>query len=446
MIQARTAFPSALVALALLAAGCGESAPDGASKPAAVAAAKSAPDGAKAPAGAGAAKGGKGAKGTASAVLAYQTGQQLLLKGDPKKAETEFERAVGLDPRMSEALYELGKLEVHLSSQNVGSQARDLDVLDKGIAALEKARDLEPSNDQYWFWVGRARFLKNDTEGAMTNLKKAVELNPKHAGAWKALGIAQKGHAQTEDARASFQKAIESDPKDAGSFFQLGQSLEELNDLANARAAYEKSIALDPTEPDVFGRLLKVCATLGDSACEARARAGMESWTEYDKQLQQARRKVNQNPGDPKALRRLGIMYFDVAKWEEALEWFMKSIHIDPKDAKTHLYCGATRRHLKDFVTAANHLKEAEFLAPDNLDPKLELLRLYADSEDTASLEELLGKIEGEAAADGSSLYALGEVMDEIGRKDDAARLYGKAKELGVTAPAASAPADAEGK
>ena len=210
----------------------------------------------------------------------------------------------------------------------------------------------------------------------------------------------QKEAGETEAAKASFEKAIEHDPEEAGARFQLGQTLEAMSDLEGARKAYEESIELDPTSPEVFGCLTKVCAQLGDAEGEEQARAGMERWKAYDQKLMRRRYAVNQNPGDAAALRRLGEMYFEVGKWEESLDWFLKAIYIDPLDGLTHLYCGVARRHMRDFPNALNHLKEAEFLAPDNLDPKLQLLYLYADSEDEASFIELLASVE-EAAAEG---------------------------------------------
>jgi len=446
MKTVRPVFPSASVASALVALGaalgaCGGSsapAPASASGSGAAAAKPGAPKG-SAPTPAAAAKtDGKGAKGAASAQLAYQTGLQLLLKGEPEKALGEFERAAQLDPKMSEAFFELGKLEVHLSSQNVGSQARDLDILDKGLAALVKACELEPANDQYWYWVGKTEYVKNDPEKAREHLQKAVELNPKHDMAWRTLGRVQKDAGEMEAARASFEKAIECAPRESRSYFQLGQTLEALGDAAGARVAYEKAIELNPTEPEVFGRLTQVCARLGDAACEERAREGMTAWTEYDKQLQRRKHAVNQNPSDAAAVRRLGEMYFEVGNWDDAVAFLLRSIHIDPKDDRAHFYCGIALRKLKDYVNATNHLKEAEFLAPDNLDPKLELLRLYADTQDDASAKELVAGIETQAA--GESLWFLAEVCQEIGRAEDATRLFEKAKAMGVT----SAPKQAE--
>jgi tetratricopeptide (TPR) repeat protein len=449
MKTARTAFPAAVVPCLLALAGAfapacggGETEP----KPAAGAAAK----GGAAEAGAPAGKGAKGAaqkpKGAASAMVAYQNALQLLLQGDPPKAREELVRAVELDPKLSEARFELGKLELHLSSQIIGSQARDLDVLDHGVTELEAARDLEPANDHYWYWLGRAYGLQKQPEKALAALQKAVELNPKHGPAWKKLGNLLRDAGRMEEARASFLKAIEIDPNEAGAYFQLGQSLEMLSKLPDAREAYEKSIALDPTSPEVFQRLTLVCAMLGDAEGEARARTGMDAWKEYDEKLQRRRRAVNQKPGDAAALRRLGEMYFEVGNWEESLDWFLKAIHIDPKDSLTHLYCGVAKRHMRDFASSANHLKEAEFLAPDMLDPKLELLQLYGESGDEASLGELLASVEEAAVADGASLFALGEVCQGLGRGPDAERLFGKAKALGVTeaAPAAAAPTEGQ--
>jgi len=422
---------AALAAVGLALAGCGGG--EAPSTPSAPAGGGPAPASPGAPAG----------KGSASASLAYQTALQLLLRGEPEKARDELQRAVDLDPRMSEAHFELGKLLVHLSSQNVGSQARDLDILDRGIAELEQAAEIEPNNDNYHYWVGRAAFLKNDIEGALASLRKSVGINPKHAPAWKKLGLVLKDKGEMEEAKAAFEKAIECDPTEAGARFQLGQTLETLSKLPEARAAYEASIQIDPTSPEVFGRLTQVCAMLGDAEGEARARAAMDNWKVYDKRLQNRRSKVNKNPGDAVAVRRLGEIYFEVGNWEEALEWFVKSLHLDQKDPLTHLYCGIVRRHLRDYANALNHLKEAEFLAPDHLEPKLELLHVYADSGDESSLKELLGALEEAAAEDGDSLFAIATLMKELEREPDAQRLFEKAKALGVTqaaAPAAAAP------
>jgi len=440
-VHAGTWFP-VLLLLGALSSACsdGESATAdaGATKPAAAAPAqKEKTAGAKKPKPASAPQAQPGT--TDSAAMAYQAGLQELAKGQPKRAEEQFARAIELDPSMSEAHFELGKLRIHLSSQNVGSTARDLDVLEQGLASLEKALELEPSNDQYAYWLGRGYHLAKERDKAGAALKKAVELNPENAEAWKRLGMVYVDDADLEQARAAFEKAIELDPKEPGSMFQLGQTLELLQDTEGARKAYQRSIEVDPTMPQPYGALAKLLAKAGDDAGAAEAQKKHEEWQEFDTKLKRRMTLVNQNPSDAAALRRLGEMYVSVEKWSEAADWCLKAIQIDPKDAQAHLYCGMARRHLKEFENAKNHLKEAEYLAPDVLDPKLELLHLYSETEDTGQFDELLARVETEAAEDGASLQTLGELCKEVGRAEDAQRLLDKAKALGTTAEPAPA-------
>jgi len=423
--------PAALgLLLSVLVAACGgdEPAAPGAGNPAAVTP-KATPgksDGKAAP------------KGEASAKLAFQTGRQLLLKGDPEKAAQEFQRATELDPKMAEAHFELGKLRLHLSSQTVGSQARDLDVLESGLASMERAVELDPQQAYYWFWLARGNFRRDQDQTAkpIEMLTKALALDPDNGPAWKLLGRVQIQAGDNAAAKQSLQTAAEKMPKDGNSRFYLGNVLEVLGETEAARGVYEESIRLDPSNAKAYESLVKVCARLGDAEGEARANAGLAAWGEYQQKLNRRRVAVNRDPSDGAAVRRLGEAYFEVGKWEESLEWFMKAIHIDPKDALAHLYCGVARLNLEDHENALNHLKEAEFLAPDNLDPKLELLRLYTLTKDEKGFAETLGATEEAAAEDGYALFALGETCQELAHADDAARLLGKAAALGVTAAA----------
>jgi tetratricopeptide (TPR) repeat protein len=298
---------------------------------------------------------------------------------------------------------------------------------------LQRACELEPTNDQYLFHLGRAHYLKDDMEGALAHLGKAVELNPKFVGAWKALGKAQVDSGLTEAGRDSYLRALESNPGDAGAHFLLAQALEVLGDLPAARAAYEKSIELDPSVYEVHGRLAQVCGKLGDSEGEAKAQAGMQQWMAYNERFKRRLDAVNERPGDAVAVRRMGEMYYEIGQWEKALDLFLRAIHIDTRDWRAHLYSGVARRHLKDYVYSMHHLREAEFFAPDVLDPKLELMRLYKESGDEAALRKLLDTTELEASEDGDSLYFMAEVCREIGLEEDAKRLFEKAARLGVT-------------
>lgn len=381
----------------------------------------------------GADKAGEKQKGGSSAALAHQIGLQHLEKGDLAKAEAEFQRALEIDPKMSEAHFELGRIKLQQAMQKSQTQSIDLELLGQCIAALSTAVEIEPENDQYHLHLGRAYFQKDDLDQALAHLGKSVELNPELVAGWKALGSAQLDSDKPESARDSFKRAIEVQPMDPGAHYNLAQALEVLGDLAGARAELEKSLELDRTVYEVHGRLAQLCSKLGDAEGEAKGREGMQRWFEHDQRLQRCRKAMKANPADAAAVRRMGELYYDVGEWPRAIEYFVRAVKMDRRDWRAHLQCGVACRHVKDYTYATHFLKEAEFLAPDVLDPKLELVRLYAEREDDVSLTALVTKFEEEASADGDSLYFMAEVCQEVGRKEHAARLFEKAKALGVT-------------
>lgn len=379
---------------------------------------------------------GQGASSAAranSALLAYQQGLALQLKGELALAENEFVRAVELDGGLSEAFFQLGKLRVGLSSRNVGSTARDQETLGKGLDALAQATGLEPNNDEYAYWLGRARHLAKDNAGAREALLRATELNPQNAEAWKRLGMVYLDEADLAKARDAFRSAVAIEPPEAGALFQLGQTLELLDDLDGARSAYERSIVQDRSNPGPHGALAKLLAKQGDDAGAAEAERQHAIWKDFDDKLMRRMVAVNQKPDDAPTLRRLAEMYVAAEKWADAADWCLKAINLDSTDAQAHLYRGMALRHLREFDQALPHLKEAEFLAAEYIDPKLELLRLYGDMEKADEFTELLAAVEAAASADGQSLLDLGKLCRAYGRATDAERLLKKAGDLGVT-------------
>lgn len=380
--------------------------------------------------------------GASSAVLAYEQALQHARNGELEPAETELRRALELDPKLAEAHFELARL---LTQRSNRTETPDLALLEQGIAAFVEACELEPSNDRYRLQLGRAYLQKHDLEKAVASLEKALELNPKSAGAWKTLGQAQLEGAKAEAGRESLKRALELNPRDAGAQLSMAEALGALGDAAGARTACEQALKLDPGSREAYALLTRLCQTLGDAEGETQARTSLERLTEFDQRMQERLRAVEQNPADGLAQRRLGEIYFEIGEWEQARDSFLRAIRANTKDWQAHLWCGVARRHLKDYVYAMHHLKEAEFLAPDVLDPKLELVRLYAERKDEASLKEVVLRVESEASADGDTLWFMAQVCKEVGYAEDAKRLFEKAAALGVTAePEAPATVEVE--
>jgi Flp pilus assembly protein TadD len=312
---------------------------------------------------------------------------------------------------------------------------RNVEVLERGIASIQRAVELDPTNSEYVAWLGRAYHQADDLANARRCLEKAVELDPANATAHKRLGMVYAADSETELAKSAFERALALDPKDASSHFQLGQALEVLRDPAGARAAYERAIANNPTRPEYYRTLMAVLVRLGETGAADEAERNLARWTEHDAKLQRRQRNVDKNPRDAAALRRLGEAYLEGERWGLAAEWCTKAVLVDPKDVQAHLCCGIERRRLEEYEMAEKHLREAEFLEPMFLDPKLERVRLYAATGAERALAELVAEVESRARSDGQTLFDLGTVCEEVGRKEDARRLLAAAKALSVTEP-----------
>ncbi len=379
--------------------------------------------------------------GTAKALAACEAGVELLVRGETGKAQVEFARARELDPLLAEAHFYTGQLEVQLSGRVVDSTdmsfaRRNLEVLERGIAALTRAVELAPERAEFVETLGRAYHQADDLVNARRWLERAVELDPAGSTAWKRLGMVYLALPETALAKAAFERSLELEPKDANSAFHLGQVLEVQRDFAGARVAYERAIQNNPTQHEFYGKLIAVLERLGDAAGADAAQARLEHWRNYDAKVQRRQRVVDKAPRDAAALRRLGEVYLEGERWKSATDWCTKAVLVDPKDAQAHLCCAIARRELEEYAAAEKHLREAEYHAPDLLDTQIEFVRLYAATGDAGALGAVVAKVEAKAAADGATLFDLGTVCREVGREAEAARLLGKAQALGVTAPA----------
>ena len=355
----------------------------------------------------------------------FQKGLEYTEKGEHQAAADHYRRAVEKNPDMHEAQFALGKVLVHLSYVVVGSGAREMEVLNEGIAALGKAVELVPDNADYAYWQGRALHLAGRSDEAVEALKRATQLDPTHGLAHKRLGLVHADAGRAEDARASFASATEHLSDDAGVYFQYGLQLEAAEELEAARDAFDRAIEIDRTLPGPYAKLATVHERLGDSDAAAAATRDFQVWKNFDDQLKEKRRRANQSSNDPQALLEVGEAYFAAGKWTDSLEWLRRSLAIDSQNPLTHLYSGIVSRELGEHTLALNHLQEAAFLAPESVEPQLELMKLHVAMGSPAEVDPILTALDAGIPEDNvDDRMALAAVLIEIGRSEDAAERY----------------------
>jgi tetratricopeptide (TPR) repeat protein len=191
-------------------------------------------------------------------------GTSLYHKGQVDEAITCLKKAVELDPRDVNPLY------------NLGDALAGKGLLVEAIACYQKVITLDPRNAHAHSDLGVALARTGQADAAIACVNKAIEIDPKYAAAHSMLGaILFNLKRDFDGAIASFKKAIKLDPNDAMAHFNLGNALGAKGRVDDAIACFRKAIELDPKNGIAHGALGE--ALLGNGryaeARDATARA-----------------------------------------------------------------------------------------------------------------------------------------------------------------------------
>ncbi|WP_437524155.1 tetratricopeptide repeat protein [Sorangium sp. So ce726] len=257
----------------------------------------------------------------------------------------------------------------------------------------------------------RARALdllsRGDMAGGIAGLEGHVAGAPDDAGAWLALGAAYAAEERWADAARALARAVE---RNGGE--------EEIE----ARLAYARALVR-------LGRL-------DEAAAELRRGAAIE-------------------PPDPRALRELGVVLYDLRLYDEAARWLARACEAAPEDARAAFALGLAHEARREIAPAIAAYREAVRRAPSFADARLTLADALAS---IGEHERALGELEALLARERSHEQAARnrEVLQRALAEMRARRLLGKTeRELVRSAlvmeaqlrrrEARAAPATAEG-
>jgi ribosomal protein S12 methylthiotransferase accessory factor len=133
----------------------------------------------------------------------FFTGITLENLGLPAEALTHFQRSLELDP----PAHEMASIYVHL-----GSCHKDLDNFPQAIAALETARDLNPTLKEAHHLLGFCFFKLQEYQKAVDCFEKAIELDPGSGIDYANLGINLLRLGHPLEAGFVLKQALELDP------------------------------------------------------------------------------------------------------------------------------------------------------------------------------------------------------------------------------------------
>ncbi|MHB8501353.1 MAG: tetratricopeptide repeat protein [Candidatus Acidiferrales bacterium] len=253
------------------------------------------------------------------------------------EARAEYERAIALDPKMSEAFLNLGIL---LSEKDPAA----------AVPPLRKAVDLLPAQSRPRFLLGYALERSGDIPGAAESYEAALRLDPRDSETVLHLGNLYYGLKKYAGAEAKFRAALESQPKSPQALLGLAQSL-DAQEKPEAAAAYRDYLAVNSMDARTRSRLIHV----------------LLEQKQYDDALAELDRADAGKPPTLDSLRSRADIQIAQKKWDDSIVTLRKAIALAPGDAQLHGGLGRVYLQKRDFPSAEKEIKAALQIDRTNL-------------------------------------------------------------------------------
>jgi tetratricopeptide (TPR) repeat protein len=253
------------------------------------------------------------------------------------EARAEYEKAIALDPKMSEAYLNLGILLTDPAPADA-------------VPPLKKAVELLPSQSRPRILLGVAQERAGDFTGAATSFEGAVNLDPRDTEATLHLARLYLKLKRPAEAESKFRSLLNADPNSIVAALGLAQTL-DAEGKPEAADAYRKYLTLQPN----------------DQAARARTIHFLVEQQNYDEALAELDRADKDKPPSSDTLRLRADIQIAQKHFDDAIATLQRAIALTPKDAQ--LVAGLGRIYLQkhDYASAQKQFKAAIQLDPNNV-------------------------------------------------------------------------------
>lgn len=254
-----------------------------------------------------------------------------------EEARPEYERAIALDPKMTEAQLNLGIL-----------------LLEKDPAAavtpLSKAVELLPTQSRPRYLLGTAQERSGDLKSAEQSYEAAFRLDPKDTESALRLAHLYVKENRPADAEPKFRAVLEVQPDLDEAQLGLAQSLEAQKkpEAAEVYAAYLKKHPEDP-------------------AAKSRAVHTLMDQQQYDAALAELDRQQAGAPPTLDYLKLRADIQIAQKKWDDSAVTLKQAVALAPKDPVLRGGLGRVYMQLHNYTAAEPELKAAILLDPGNV-------------------------------------------------------------------------------
>lgn len=330
-------------------------------------------------------------------------------------AEKAYNKALAIDPENEDAL--TGLAMIH-ADRGENDQAADI---------LKKLAEKNPSQKSLRA-LGTAYEQMKEFGLAAQSLRRALELNPPDAADLKREIAQDLMFARDYDGSLKiYQELVGEEPDDAGSYLRMSQIYREKHDFANARKMSEKAKSLEPGNLDIRFNDVGILEAEGKQAEAIQALKDILSST--------ARRNYSQADKQVRVelLGRLGVMYRAADQTDQAVDTFRQIADLDPERAPgISAEIVETYRAAKEYPKAEDEASAALKKWPNDRGVHLTHAMILAEmGKVDAAASEVKKQLDGKQ--DRETYFTLAQVYEKGRKFDEEAKALDQMEKLSQT-------------
>lgn len=182
--------------------------------------------------------------------------------------QNRLKEAVTLYRKITRAYGDLP--DVRVAWSNMGAALQMMDKLEDAVAALKKARALNPNHPPPHHNLGMALLKLGREEEGLESLARAIELEPRFRDAW--IGFVGACRASGDLARVEdlCRAVLARQPEQMEATLTLGDVMRSQARFAEAEDQYRRCLALDPRRVEPHISLATLMTMTGDAAAGAQ--------------------------------------------------------------------------------------------------------------------------------------------------------------------------------
>jgi pentatricopeptide repeat protein len=344
-------------------------------------------------------------------LLRYENVQNL------ESAISAFEGAIEYD-----SLYALAHAGLGEAYWRMYRATRDAEWVRRAAGECERALELNGDLAQIYVTMGHVRNEMGEYEGAISMFQKALEIDSTAAGLYNGMADSYARLGRFEDAESTYVTAIRLKPDYWGGYNDLGYFYYSNGRFGDAVRQYAIVSELTPDNYLAFSNLGAMYYYL-------------ERWDEAKEAFA---RSIEIQPSD-RAYLNLGSIYYIEARYEEAAELCERALEINDSNYRTwaalaNAYYWIPEKRSQSFPAYRRAIALAEArlkLNPRDARMLVTLAGYYVMIDDDEKSLSYLDRALQISADKPFVLYFAGYVYEQLGQRDKALELIGRALALG---------------